>query len=234
MNKKEARETIIKNTENFFLQRGFSLVKSMKQSVQYKKSNSNVSCDNIYISILGNVILRIELMVHKRIFIIEELIEKISKAHILNPMPDKLHSSFIINSEKINNINGKTKFDDTGIEFVSITDAIALVKLYVDEIGIPMLNRYEDIREIDKEINGVNFWERDDFQKPFYLGGNFAVKRLIIAKLSGRKDYEQFIEHLFNKIETNYTKNGIVYDRNDLNNIIAYTVNFLKIVEPLY
>lgn len=234
MNKKEVREIIINNTEEYFLKYGVKLVKSMKQFVEYEKLNPNVSGDKIYISILGNAILRLELMVHKRIFIIENIVEKISKTHILNPMPTKSHSSFIINSEKINTLNGKMKFDETGVEFVIITDAIEHIKMYIDEIGIPMLNKYEDIREIDKEINGENLWEHDDFQKPFYLGGNFAVKRLIIAKLSGRKDYEQFIERIFNKIEVNYTKEGLVYDRTDLSNVIAYTVNLLKNVNAIY
>jgi hypothetical protein len=105
-----------------------------------------------------------------------------------------------------------------------------------EEVVFPLLSRFEDLREIDKVINNLDdFWDWD-VGKPFSLGGNFDVKRVIIAKLSGNPRYEEVVDMAFKMVEFRSNRDGypFVYDRKDLALPIPYTVHFLKDIKPLY
>jgi hypothetical protein len=79
--------------------------------------------------------------------------------------------------------------------------------------AVPIVNKLNDLREIDKVINGDKPW-KTDWQMPYAFGGNFHLKRLIIAKLSGLGNYERimslvredFTSHFDSKYADDYKK----------------------------
>jgi hypothetical protein len=105
-----------------------------------------------------------------------------------------------------------------------------------EEVVFPLLSRFEDLREIDKVINNLDDLWYDDWMKPFDLGGNFYVKRFIIAKLSGNPRYEELADRVFDMIDKKMEEQGRDEraDRVSLNKPIPYTVHFLKDIKPLY
>ena len=91
-------------------------------------------------------------------------------------------------------------------------------------------------QDLDKMINGEgeNFWEDDD-KKTFTLAHHFTLRRLIIARLSGRKDYEDFLDKYFKFEENKYKiKNWGEYDRNNLTLFSPKIINLLKDVKPIF
>ena len=117
-----------------------------------------------------------------------------------------------------------------------VINNMKIVTDFTEKTALPLLQLFTDVREIDKRINGEgeNFW-RDSWQKPFGLTEPFSIRRRILAKLSGRKDYEEFIEKLYNLIDENLQKEGKEkFDRTNLNNATNYCVHLLKDVKPLY
>jgi hypothetical protein len=105
-----------------------------------------------------------------------------------------------------------------------------------EEVIFPLLTKFEDLREIDKVINNLDDLWYDDWMKPFGLGGNFYVKRFIIAKLSGNPRYEELADRVFDMIDKKMEEQGRDEraDRVSLNKPIPYTVHFLKDIKPLY
>ena len=94
---------------------------------------------------------------------------------------------------------------------------------------------FNDLREIDKRINGEgeNFWI-DDWKKPFNLAGIYNIRRLIIARLSGRKDYDEFIQKIKDIVNARAKKNGRTIDWSDTSINFIYTLEYLKNIKPLY
>ena len=119
------------------------------------------------------------------------------------------------------------------------------VKEYADEVveylqnnAIPQLEKFNDLREIDKIINGDDFWITD-WQMPFNLGGNFYVKRLIVAKLAGNRKYEEVVRKNYEGSrqflrEAGNQKELDELDESDLSQPIPFTVEYLKNVPSLY
>ena len=116
------------------------------------------------------------------------------------------------------------------------------VKLSVDMIidfltkdGFPLLDKSNDLREIDKAINGDDFWITDS-NMPFNLGGNFYVKRLIIAKLAGNPKYDEVVRKNYEGLADQIKSEGNSFEVNqtDLSLPIPFTVEYLKNVPSLY
>lgn len=80
-----------------------------------------------------------------------------------------------------------------------------LVIIFLQKIGFSLAQRFSDIKELDKEINGENFWE-SDWQMPFTMGGSFPIKRIIISLLSNNPRFEDLIIFHINDMETKIKK----------------------------
>ena len=64
---------------------------------------------------------------------------------------------------------------------------------FMEETAFPLMDKFEDLREQDRIINGEDPWQMDGL-KPYPLGGNFHLKRLIIARLAGLGSYERILD----------------------------------------
>lgn len=80
-------------------------------------------------------------------------------------------------------------------EMVSEADVKKCCDLVIDfmsKIAFPLLQKFEDIKELDREINGEDFW-KTDWQMPFSLGLDFPIKRIIIAKIAQNENLNKLI-----------------------------------------
>ena len=109
---------------------------------------------------------------------------------------------------------------------------------FMEHQAMPVYNLFEDLREIDKRINGEgeNYWD-NDWKKEFTLAHYFDIRRLIIAKLVGNVRFDEIVDRSIKYIETETEKNTgkpYVYDRSDLSDGIPFAVHFLKNIKCIY
>ncbi len=117
-------------------------------------------------------------------------------------------------------------------------DVEKCVNIMVDFLintAFPILENFEDLREIDKMINGDEPWTTD-WRMPHTLGGYFYENRLIIAKLVNNPRYEDLIDFNYKTLERLSAENGspFTYDRNDLSKPLPALIKLLEDVKPLY
>lgn len=79
----------------------------------------------------------------------------------------------------------------------NIPKTVNFIISHIETTGDLIFNKFQDLHEIDKVINGENFWETD-YQKLFNLGGGFALKRVIIAHLCSNPLKEEIIKYHMN------------------------------------
>ncbi len=76
-----------------------------------------------------------------------------------------------------------------------VQKCIAMMATFMEQTALPLLEKFNDLKEVDKIINGEEPWETD-WHKPFVFGSNFHLKRLIISKLAGLGSYERTFNHV--------------------------------------
>jgi len=74
-----------------------------------------------------------------------------------------------------------------------VAHCVRLMLEYLENTALPDADRFEDLREIDKIINGAEPW-KTDWQATYVFGGYFHLTRLIIAKLAGGNNYERMLQ----------------------------------------
>ena len=116
-------------------------------------------------------------------------------------------------------------------------DIVRSVKEIIDFTtthALPLLEKTNDVKFLDAEINGSEFWE-SDWQKKFNLGGNFDIKRLIIAKLVGNPNFDEIVDKNYKAIEKASAESGypFTYDRNDLTMPVPSVLEMLKNIEAI-
>lgn len=116
-----------------------------------------------------------------------------------------------------------------------VEKCVNLMVDFLERKALPLLDKFEDLREIDKMINGIEPWEAD-FDKPYSFGTYFNFSRLIIAKLCDNEKYEELIDFTYSTLERRSKENGYnyVYDRHDLNKPLPALIQLLNEVRPIY
>jgi len=119
----------------------------------------------------------------------------------------------------------------------SETDVQTCVRMmiaFMEETAFPLLQKFEDLGEIDKMINGEDPWETD-WHRPITFVTNFYEKRLIIAKLAGNPNFDELVDFNYKTLEKLSAENGspFVYDRNDLSKPLPVLINILNETESL-
>jgi hypothetical protein len=74
-----------------------------------------------------------------------------------------------------------------------VQECVASMIGFMKETAFPLLDTFEDLREIDRIINGEVPWT-SDYPQPYRFGGSFPLKRLIIAKLAALGSYDRILE----------------------------------------
>ena len=191
MKKTETKKILFNQLKPFFESKGYQLVIS-KYSGFIKRFDSGRDwiyfdaydfnpCQNIHYSVMKNIILIDEIwqIIDERYFNVERL--NLEFAHTLK-----------FSYESLNSLNKSSYLPDIREEKDVLINTDMIIE-FISCIALPMLERFNDIREIDKEINGDIFWE-SDWRKPFQVG-NFPFHRLIIAFLCGNKNFEQLYHY---------------------------------------
>ena len=106
---------------------------------------------------------------------------------------------------------------------------------FLVDTAFPIMDKFSDLREIDKVINGNDPWTTD-WQMPYAFGGNFYEKRLIIAKLAGNPNFDDLVDFNYRTLEKLSAENGypFTYNRSDLSKPLPALIQILQDVKPLY
>lgn len=234
MNKQEAKEFVIKHINSFFEIHDFKLQKKADSSVIYQRK-TNFGIDGFASGTVDyNPVQKIRYSFYKRINSIEEITNIVNQRIKLSPPIDKNTISFAFGYGGL--VLGK-HVDTYLPECSNEEDIIKSVSEIIDFTNthaFPLLEKSNDIKFLDAEINDNDFWETD-WQQKFNLGGNFDIKRLIIAKLAGNPNFDEIIDKNYKAIEKASEESGypFTYDRNDLSMPVPSVLEILKDIKPL-
>ena len=242
MNKREAKDYTRKYIDGFMVSNGFKEKKNGNNSLEYVRKNKN-GYDGFAIGTVDyNPIQISRYSVYKYIDVLEKITEQINKSVKLSPPIDKdtLSIAFgYIGFHQIKNKGGaliSTYLPQMQTE-EDVKLSVDMIIDFMQKDALPLLDRFNDIREIDKVINGDDFWF-DDWQREFNLGGNFTEKQFIIAKLvGGQKHLEEVIEKHKIAAKKYWAEQGKETNCPYLTNIetpTGFTINYLKNVPSLY
>ncbi len=229
MKKTEAKKILFYQLKPFFINMGFKLV-AAKFSGFIKQLDTGFDwvyfdvddynpCQNIYYSVMKRIesIDKIWQQVDMKYFNTQRL--NIEYAHTLK-----------FSYETINNLN-KTKYLPDVFEEKDVQINTDLILDFMGNTALPLLDRFNDLREIDKEINGKDFWE-SDWRKPFILGGAaFPYVRTIIAHLCSNANIKGI-----KKYHIDYWNENL-HEYPDCQKSIdaySYLIELLKNVKPMY
>ncbi|MBL7744128.1 MAG: hypothetical protein JNN00_11685 [Chitinophagaceae bacterium] len=169
---------------------------------------------------------------HEAIIAILKSLEE--KGVILSP-PISRHTITIgFRYETLNGLNFVGYLPEMETE-VDVKKCVDKMLDFLHNIAFPLLDKFNDLREIDMLINGEQPWTTD-YRMPYALGGNFYEKRLIIAKLSGNPNFQSLIDFCYDSLEQLSAKSGhpFTYNRNDMTKPLPALIKLLQGVKSLY
>jgi hypothetical protein len=185
----EARELTLKYLEPTLKKHGFTIKLSASKQAKIERKTTN-----------GTDILGFDILNYAPSFRIRYAFSKINtpindillrfQEKIKIPLQEDKRSWFIFFS-----YNTLHKPNDTAyLPFMEteedVQKCVAMMNSFIEDPALPLLNRFDDLNEVDRIINGEVPWETD-WLKPYMLGGNFYLKRLIISRLAGLGSYDR-------------------------------------------
>jgi hypothetical protein len=231
LNGKQAKEFTIKYLNDFMEKEGFNLKKTQNTSVHYIRK-TKIGFDALYLSYIDSFPGKeINCMLEKRIDKVEYILAEIQKAIDLNYIIDKSSTTFATNYAKVNGIKHNRYMPKMENE-IDVKNSCELLIQFLENIGLLYLDRFEDIKELDNEINGVNYWT-DDILMPFDTRGYFAQKRMIIARLANQGNFDKVMQKSYESMDKWLIENNQpLIDRKDITKgtpFIEYYLRNLKV-----
>lgn len=230
MTQQEAKTLFIKHAAETIESWGFKEKKIRRAEAIYIKTKEN-GVEEFGVSTRNYMpMVQYAIGATKRLNLIENILSEINIKYALNLDLNK--ETFTIACFK-----NKRELDLALPDVIDEEGVIESSKILLDYIGntvIPMFNLFDDIREIDKQINGEgeNYWESDSKSSlPFSLGHDFFPRRLIIAWLCNNPRFDLLAENSFLYIEQSMEKHtGKPYhcDRSNLRDLLPATIRYLK------
>jgi len=166
--------------------------------------------------------------------IIDILLQIQEKGITLSPPINKNSSTLGISYERIHKLNYIGYLPEMETE-ADVEKCVNMMLEFLEGTAFPMLDKFEDLREIDRIINGDEPWDTD-WEKSFLLGAYFNFSRLVIARLSGNEKYEDLIEFTYSTLERRSKESGhpFTYDREDMNKPLPALIKVLEDIKPQY
>ena len=230
MNKREAKEYTHKYIKDQFKTAGFVERKMSNTDVHYVRKTI-AGKDGMYLHFKDYNPLQVTAYYfYKKIDVVNEILKEIYRCMPLRlPITKDTHSlTFDYVSLKQYRVNGS--YNDTYLQRMQTEEdvkaACARIIEFLEEDALPTLDKFNDLREIDKIINGDNFWF-DDWQREFGLGGNFHLKRIIIPYLTKNKDFESIVERQLADTRSRFDDQYGEYSR-EAEKEILFLVDYLK------
>jgi hypothetical protein len=235
MTQKDAKVLYIKYAGQSLEKRNFKLMKTKNIIADYRREKSD-RYEEIYTSTLNyqpRVVFQQGACIY--IYIIEKILNEINekfslKFRITDETKTLYYSgeNYLTKQLQLGEVNGKE--NEQGV-----IESTKIIIEHIENEVLPAFDLFDDIREIDKRINGEG--ENWGEQKDFSLGYYEAVRRFIIARLcKSEEDFEEFCNKRYQEIDENLAKiNKPKFNRNDKNEWVNLTIIYLKEnVEPLY
>jgi hypothetical protein len=235
MTKKEAKAVLSQLAGPFVQRNGFELPKGNDGGITFLRKTSSgvdrVRCDTLD---FGNRQVP-TFVFSKRIDAIEHVYSAIHDAVGLSIPPASDSSSIVTSYGSFHRIRNNSYMPEcSSVE--DLQRCVDLVEAFFNEAVEPLLDLFNDIRYIDRVINNsIDFWDIDQ-DKGFSLGGEFHVRRLIVARMSGRQEFESVAEKNYEVMEKLVTQSGskFLLDKTDKTKKVPYTVEYLRKIDPLY
>lgn len=229
LSKMQAKELTIKYLDDFFSSNSFKLKKGSSSSFEYIKKHK-AGFDSVAIGYLESFPgSQMQFTVIKRIDEVEKIKYEILAKVEPERKVDKTSSSLVFSIRTLEGlVHGR--YMPEMLNEADVATSCEIVKDFMLKTGFPMLERFNDIKELDKEINGENFWTTD-WQMPFNLGGDFDIKRVIIAWLANNPKFENIVQYHLKKFEELIATGEYVDLRKESLKQFEYAVEYLKQTE---
>lgn len=227
MTGKEAKNLVLKHFESQLNKVGFKQKKRSDTSIEFLKSYNENSFYYLGISIYTySPAIQFGFVSSQRIAEVEKVFAEINKQVVLFDSYNKYTPTLYLNEGDA--VELRTTSVETEEELITLFSRILV---YFQKTTIPILEKFQDIREIDKLINGEgeNFWEDNNVRRPFELK-DFYARRLIIARLSKTNEaFEELVEKVYAiNAKRRIEKGSPPLNRNDISNPINIIVNYLR------
>jgi hypothetical protein len=229
LSKKQAKEFEIKYLEEFFEKEGFKLRKGSSADFDFIRKTQNGN-EVVYFTHLESFPgTQQEFYILKEISEIELHYENILKGLGQVISKHKNPRSLKFWKGSIEGINSNRYMPEM-LNEADVSASCEIVKDFMLKIGFPMLERFNDIKELDREINGENFWTTD-WQMPFNLGGDFPIKRIMIAKMANNSKLEKIILSHLEQYEKDISSGEYVDIHKESLKQFKYAVEYLKQIQ---
>ncbi len=230
----EARMLTIKHLKPFLEKQGFNvkLNKGFEARIERKRENG---LDTIGIGMLNyNPAFQIRYGFNKINYSNNEVLLKLQEVVKLDYIAEKKSRFLFFSYSTVNGLD-----EDQYLPYMEseadVEKCVGMMIDFMETTAFSLLDRFEDLKEVDKIVNGENPWETD-WKMPYAFGGNFYEKRLILAKLTGNPYYESIVNFNYATLEKLSAESGhpFVYDRTDISKPLPVLIEILKEVKPLY
>jgi hypothetical protein len=140
---------------------------------------------------------------------------------------NKLSHSIATSQGSIDNIHSNS-FMPEMINEEDVKKSCDLVIAFLQNIGFQLAKRFSDVKELDKEINGENFWE-SDWQMPFTMGNDFPQKRMVIARMANQGNFDKVMQKSYETIDKWCLENNQpLVDRSDITKGTPFIEHYLR------
>ena len=235
MNKSEAKQLMSKYLLPFIEKHGYKERKGRNTDFEFIKKTANGQDIIIGGFTDYNPVQQIIYSLSKKNNIVHEIFLKLQGSGItLSPPLGKNTVLLGVSYSSINNLNTLAYLPHMETE-ADVIKCVGIMIDFMEVTGFPIMEKFEDLREIDMVINGEKAWTTD-WQMQYSFGAYFNFYRLIIARLCANANYYGLIEFTYSTLEKRAAENGSQFDynRNDLSKPLPALIKLLEDVKPIF
>ena len=166
---------------------------------------------------------------------ITDILKSLEKStRLLSPPISSKSLTISFSYSTLNGLNNPVYLPDMKDEG-DIEKNARLIVEFLETKAQPLLEKFNDLREIDKIINGDAPWESDS-NMPFRFSSYFNFIRLIVARLAGNEKFDFLVDFTYSKIEKDLIEQGnpLVIDRTNITKPLPGLIEILSKKAPIY
>lgn len=187
----EARELTLKYLEPVLKKHGFTVKLSASKQARIERKSAN-GLDIIGFDMLNyNPSFRIMYALSKTNVRVNAILLRLQE-RVRLPLEVDKRTPFISFSYNTLHNPTRTVYLPSMVTEEEVQKCVAMMASFIEDPGMPLLARFDDLKEVDRIINGEDPWETD-WLKPYPLGWTFYLSRLIISKLAGLGSYNRIL-----------------------------------------
>lgn len=241
MTKKECSEFVLKSIRETFESSGWKKKNTHNTDINFEKKNADGNIFGMYMSFIDYNPIYITrfafYLQHKNIL---NICSEIGKSIELSPLITNETMTLAFGFSSFNDILNDQYMPRMKTEEEFNLSCNKVIEFTLNE-AFPFLEKMNDLKMVNKEVNSSESFWTHDISKKFNFGGNDMIKRLIIAKLVGGNSHlEEVVEGFIAVFQKpNSYVVGIKSESelrkiySDQNNAIGFTINYLKSLPDL-